>query len=172
MPYARFADTARQWATERAVTLWAFFAGDLTPTDLETIAAVAGDIKADGARFALIAANGQTPNASEEALADLIVAGSAAPSPFGLFAALQEAGGADVRRLGVFGTSEAALEAATRAGAGAIVGIASVGSDRRRALVAAQPDAIVAPGEFASLDAERYASGRAHRQRVLLNPGP
>ena len=79
MPYARFADTARRWATERAVTLWAFFAGDLAPTDLEAIAADAGRIKADGARFALIVAAGQSPNASEEALADLTVAGPPAP---------------------------------------------------------------------------------------------
>ncbi|HET7093005.1 MAG TPA: alanine--glyoxylate aminotransferase family protein [Thermomicrobiales bacterium] len=172
MPYARFADTAHDWATERAVTLWTFFAGDLTPTDLEAIAADAGTMQADGARFALIAPEDRAPNASEEALADLIVPGPAAPSPFGLFAALEAAGVADVRRLGVFGASEAALTAATRAGAGAIVGIAPAGSEQRRALVYAQPDAIVAPDQFAALDADRSASGRAHRQRVLLNPGP
>jgi 2-aminoethylphosphonate-pyruvate transaminase len=39
-------------------------------------------------------------------------------------------------------------------------------------LLDAQPDAIVEAGEFAALDQSRYASGRAHRQRVLLNPGP
>jgi 2-aminoethylphosphonate-pyruvate transaminase len=31
---------------------------------------------------------------------------------------------------------------------------------------------IAAPEEFADLDGTRYASDRAHRQRVLLNPGP
>jgi len=31
---------------------------------------------------------------------------------------------------------------------------------------------MIEPGDFAALDAERFASGRAHRQRVLLNPGP
>jgi 2-aminoethylphosphonate-pyruvate transaminase len=31
---------------------------------------------------------------------------------------------------------------------------------------------MIEPGEFASLDAERYSSDRAHRERVLLNPGP
>jgi 2-aminoethylphosphonate-pyruvate transaminase len=172
MPYARFADDAHRWATERAVTLWACFAGDLTPTDLEMIAAEAGAIKSDGARFALIVPDGKTSNASEAALVDLVVAGPAAPSPFGLFAALEAADVADVRRLGVFGASEAALDAAVRAGASAIVGIAPAAPEPRRPLVYAQPDAIVAPGAFAALDAGRYASGRAHRQRVLLNPGP
>ena len=51
MPYARFADTARRWASERAVTLWAFFAGDIPPADLEAIAAGAAGAKADSARF-------------------------------------------------------------------------------------------------------------------------
>jgi 2-aminoethylphosphonate-pyruvate transaminase len=36
----------------------------------------------------------------------------------------------------------------------------------------AQPDVIVTPSEFAALDRSRYAGNRAHRQRVLLNPGP
>jgi 2-aminoethylphosphonate-pyruvate transaminase len=45
-------------------------------------------------------------------------------------------------------------------------------ADARLSLLPAQPDVIIEPGEFAALDAERYASDRAHRQRVLLNPGP
>ena len=58
------------------------------------------------------------------------------------------------------------------AGAGVIVGIVPMRSAERRSLLPAQPDAIVAPDEFSALDYARYPSDRAHRERVLLNPGP
>ncbi len=106
------------------------------------------------------------------AIADLTVAGPSGPSPFGLFTALSVVGVPDARRLGVIGGSVAALEAGHRAGAGAIVGIAAAAPDARRPLLAGQPDVIIEAAGFAALDAERWASGRAHRQRVLLNPGP
>jgi 2-aminoethylphosphonate-pyruvate transaminase len=77
-----------------------------------------------------------------------------------------------VRRLGVLGASREVLEAGHRAGSGAIVGIAGRDPVARRPLLDAEPDAIIAPDEFTDLDRDRYASGRAHRQRVLLNPGP
>jgi 2-aminoethylphosphonate-pyruvate transaminase len=170
LPYADSAATALRWATERAIALWAFFAHDLAPSDLAALAPGLAAARADGARVALVLPDGAGPTPREHELADTIVSGPAAPSPFGLFAALQAAGVADVRQLGVLGASSVALEAGHRAGAEAIVGLAPVGE--RLALLEAQPDLIIRPDEFASLDGERYASGRAHRQRVLLNPGP
>lgn len=172
MPYAVAAATGRRWATERAVDLWVWFAGDLPPGALAPLAATSDPVRADGARFALVVPAGRSPRADEEALADIIAEGAAAPAPFGLFGALQAAGVADVRRLGVLGASSDALAAGHQAGAGAIVGIAPAAPEARRLLLLAQPDIIVAPEAFAALDQTRYASGRAHRQRVLLNPGP
>jgi 2-aminoethylphosphonate-pyruvate transaminase len=102
----------------------------------------------------------------------VIVAGPTAPSPFGLVSALQAVDIADVRSLGVLGASPAALEAGHRAGAGAIVGLTSDAPDSRLSLLEAQPDVIIAAEQFGALDRERYSSTRAHRQRVLLNPGP
>lgn len=172
MPYAVAADTAHHWATERAIALWVWFAGDLPPAVLATLAEESRPVRADGARFALVAAAGQPPRADEEAMADLLVEGALAPAPFGCFAALQAAGLGDVRLVGVLGASAEAIVAGHHAGAGAIVGIAPSAPATRRPLLLAQPDIIVTPEEFATLDRQRYASDRAHRQRVLLNPGP
>ncbi|MFZ5852975.1 MAG: pyridoxal-phosphate-dependent aminotransferase family protein [Chloroflexota bacterium] len=171
MPYADTVETARRWATERAVDLWAIFAGDLAAGALEALAPALAVVRADGARLAVVG-----PAASrgglEAGLADLVVEGPAAPLPFGLFAALEAAGITDARRLGVLGASIDVLEAGHRAGAGAIVGLAAADPAVRRPLLFGQPDAIVEPAGFVALDAERWASGRAHRERVLLNPGP
>jgi 2-aminoethylphosphonate-pyruvate transaminase len=172
MPYADSAATARRWAEERSIALWTLFAGDLSSADLEALGPGFAAARADGARLALIVPPGRQPNTTERAAADLAVDGPAAPAPFGLFSALQAATLSDVRQLGVLGASLAALDAGHRAGAGAIVGLARSDPDARRPLLEAQPDVIVAPAEFASLDRARYASNRAHRQRVLLNPGP
>ena len=172
MPYADCPDVARHWASERAVSLWAIFADDIPAAELEALAAGLGDARADGARVAVVVPPEGTAGASEQAVADLTVTGPPAPAPFGLFAALEAAGIGDVRQLGVLGASPAAIAAAHRAGAGAIVGVAAAAPAVRWPLLPAQPDVIVAAGEFAALDAERYASGRAHRERVLLNPGP
>jgi 2-aminoethylphosphonate-pyruvate transaminase len=106
-------------------------------------------------------------------VAEVIVTGPAAPSPFGLFSALQQSADiSDARLLGVLGATPAAIEAGHRAGAGAIVGLAGESSGARLPLLEAQPDVIVTPAEFGALDRERYSSTRPHRQRVLLNPGP
>lgn len=169
MPYADSAATARRWATERAITLWALVAGDLCADDVETLAHGFDAARADGARLALVVPHGHEPSAAERAAADLIVGGA---PPFGFFAALQAAGLDDVRRLGVIGATPDIVGAGHRAGAGAIVGLAPSDHDARRSLLLAQPDIIVTPGQFAALDAARYARARAHRQRVLLNPGP
>jgi 2-aminoethylphosphonate-pyruvate transaminase len=72
----------------------------------------------------------------------------------------------------VLGAGTATLNAGTCAGAGAVVGLAPDVPDARRPLLDAQPDVIVSPNGFAALDKARYAGDRAHRQRVLLNPGP
>jgi 2-aminoethylphosphonate-pyruvate transaminase len=170
MPYADSAATARRWATDRAIDLWAVFAGDLDPVTVETMAGALADARRDGARVAVIAARPATSR--ERRLADHVVDGPAAPTPFGLFRALEATGIGDARRLGVLGGSVAALEAGHRAGAGAIVGLAPADPGARRPLLAGQPDLIVEAAGFAAVDAERYASGRARRERVLLNPGP
>lgn len=172
MPYAATADTAHAWATERAIALWVCFSGDLAPAAVEALGAGISAMRLDGARLGVIVAPGQAPTTSERAIADLVVEGPAAPAPFALFAAMQATGLADVRRLGLLGASADTLAAAHHAGAAAIVGIARNDPAARRPLLVAQPDIIVAPNAFAALDQARYASDRAHRQRVLLNPGP
>jgi 2-aminoethylphosphonate-pyruvate transaminase len=171
MPWAEHRDTAQRWASERAITLWVIFSGDLSESDLGTLRESKAAVQEDGAIWALVLPPNRAASTPELALAEIISPGPAAPAPFGLFAALQQAGVEDVRQLGVMGASRAVLDAAHRAGAGAIVGLATT-PEARRTLVLSQPDVIIRPGEFAALDAERYASDRAHRERVLLNPGP
>jgi 2-aminoethylphosphonate-pyruvate transaminase len=171
MPWAEHRDTALQWARERAITLWALFSGDLPEATLQSLRASAAVSKEDGALWVLVLPPDHVPSAAELELTVLISLGPDAPAPFGLFAAMHQVGVEDVRRLGVIAASRAVLDAAHRAGAGAVVGIATT-PDERRSLVPGQPDVIISPAEFAALDAERYASDRAHRERVLLNPGP
>ncbi|MEI7742906.1 MAG: aminotransferase class V-fold PLP-dependent enzyme [Chloroflexota bacterium] len=165
MPYAETAAIAQRWATERAVSLWAVFAADMHPALEAALAPGLAAARADGGRVAVI---GEGAPGIE---ADVRVAGPAAPSPFGLLEALRLTGVDDVRALGVLGAGRDALDAAHRAGAGAIVGLAADRSGRQ-ALVAGEPDLIIDPADLAATDAERYASARLHRERVLLNPGP
>ena len=172
MPYAEDADTARHWATERAISCWAWFRGDLDEATLGALHTAAAASKADGATWVMIMRPDDVPTPAEHVLADEVVVGTSPPAPWGIFTALQAAGECDVRRMGVLGSSRASLDAAHRAGVGAVIGVATNTPAARQPLLLAQPDVIVAPDAFAALDAERYASGRAHRQRVLLNPGP
>ena len=173
MPHADSAATARRWATDRAVDLWALFAGDLATDAFAALAASFAPVREDGARLALVVPDGREASAAERVAADVAVGGHpAAPSPFGLFEAMRAAGLEDARRLGVIGASVAALEAGHRAGAAAVVGLAPAAPEGRRHLLDGQPDAIVEPAAFATLDAERFGSRRSNRQYVLLNPGP
>jgi 2-aminoethylphosphonate-pyruvate transaminase len=172
VPYADSAETARRWATERSIALWAFFAGDLTGAEVTSLAAGFAAARADGAQVAVVVPAGSAPSVVERDVADFVVDGPAAPSPFGLFSALQSAGVADARRLGVLGAGSDGIQAGHRAGSGIVVGIADENPVARRPLLAAQPDVITAADGFAAIDAARCASTRAHRQRVLLNPGP
>lgn len=172
MPYAESEDTARRWATERAVTTWVWFAGDLGGGAVERLRVAADGIKADGAVWALVVPPDKVPSDVERGLADVVVAGAAAPEPWGVFAAMQAAGEADVRRLGVIGATRPSLEAGQRAGAGAVVALVEGSTGARVPLLPAQPDVMIEPTDFAWYDTERHASHRAHRQRVLLNPGP
>lgn len=171
MPYADSAATARAWATERSVSLWVFFAGDIAATALAALAHELETARLDGATVAMVVPGDLEPTPLEKRVADLVVHGPKAPAPYGLLVALAGADVPDVRRMGVLGGSALVLEAGHRSGAGAIVGIANT-EGCRRALLAGQPDRIVSAGEFATLDAATYGSGRAHRERVLLNPGP
>ncbi len=172
MPFAVSAVTAHEWATERSILLWVFFAGDLPRADAEALEPSVLAIRADGGRIALVATKDDVINRTDRALADLIVQGAPAPSPFGVFEALQAAHIDDVRRVGVVGSSSAAMAAGHRAGVGAVIALAVPGRDARRSLLESQPDFIVEVSTFGGLDAERFSSTRAHRQRVLLNPGP
>jgi hypothetical protein len=108
VPYADTAQTATLWATERAIDLWAIFVDDLPPETLAATLEALETARADGCRVELIE-------------------GPTAPSPFGLFAALERAGVPDARRLGVLGAAVAVLEAGHRAGAGLIVGLTASG---------------------------------------------
>jgi 2-aminoethylphosphonate-pyruvate transaminase len=172
VPYALNAETARRWAKERAVELFVMFAGDLDSSDVEALGSGFASARADGARLAVIDVPGGRANEAEKAAADFVVHGVAAPLPYGVFGAMQAAGVDDARKVGVLGAGSEVIEAGHRAGAGVVVGIATAGSSARRALLDAQPDVIIEAGEFGTLDGVRFASGRAHRQRVLLNPGP
>jgi 2-aminoethylphosphonate-pyruvate transaminase len=172
MPYAERADTAHRWATERAIGCWVWFAGDLDDAVLPALRDGIVASRADGARWAIVTPPGTAPTQLERDIADIVVTGAAPPEPWGLFAAMQDSGISDVNQLGLLGASRATLHAGRRAGAGAVVGLAADNPDARLPLLPEQPDTIVAPAEFAALDAARFASGRAHRQRVLLNPGP
>jgi 2-aminoethylphosphonate-pyruvate transaminase len=172
MPRADSPETARRWATEPAIDLWALFAGDLPGEDLQHVARGLATARSEGARIALVEPPGAPTDARARALADISVAGEPAPSPFGLLAALHEARVLDVRRLGVVGSEPAIVEAAHRAGAGAIVAVAPEDAERRARVLRAQPDAIASPQDFGHVYAERYGAARPLRQRVLLNPGP
>ena len=171
MPYADSAETARAWATERAIALWVFFAGDLPTTTLAILSAELDQARLDGATIALVVPEDVKPTSIEKRAADLLVYGPSAPAPYGLLLALAGADIPDVRRMGVIGGSAAVFEAGHRAGAGAILGVAA-GSADRGPLLRGQPDRIVAPDEFAAVDASFYGSRRPNRERVLLNPGP
>ncbi len=171
MPYAETADTARHWATLRAIDVWVVVTGDLGEPELRDLVFGLRSAQRDGARVIQLRPIG-TDGAPEFAAADGVALGELTGAPRGLFEAMSRGGATDVRRLGVIGASRIVLEAAARIGAGAIVGIAPKRSAARRALLPAQPDVIIEAQQLAELDAERYASTRAHRQRVLLNPGP
>jgi 2-aminoethylphosphonate-pyruvate transaminase len=171
VPYALNDETARRWATERAVELFVMFAGDFGPEEVEALGRGFAAARVDGARLAVIDVPGGRANEAEKDAADFVVHGVAAPLPYGVFGAMQAAGVDDARKVGVIGAGSEAIEAGHRAGVGAIVGIATE-SAARRALLDTQPDVIIEAGEFAALDGVRFARSRAHRQRVLLNPGP
>lgn len=100
-----------------------------------------------------------------------IVAEYAAPTAFAIFEAMRAAAVGDVRRVGVVGGSVEALRAGRAAGAAAVVGTADDAAGRR-ALLAAEPDAVVPPDGLSVLDRDRYGTKRTIRPQVLLNPGP
>jgi 2-aminoethylphosphonate-pyruvate transaminase len=172
MPYADTVETVRSWAEDRAIAVWTLFAGDLPTIAQSALATGLERVRNDGAVVVLVANDDATPTPVERRLADIVVRGPLPPSPFGLLVALAAADVPDVRRLGLIGGSRDALIAGQRAGAGAVIGIASNGTSGRLELLRGQPDRILEPSDFAMTDAFLYGRGRQHRQRVLLNPGP
>jgi 2-aminoethylphosphonate-pyruvate transaminase len=170
MPYADTIATVRSWAEDRSIAVWTLFAGDLPVASQAVLASELEVVRRDGALVVLVVPDEATPTPMERRLADVVVHGPLAPAPFGLLVALAAVDVPDVRMLGLIGGSRDALIAGQRAGAGAVIGIARNGG--RFELLAGQPDRIVEPSEFAAIDAATYGSKRAHRERVLLNPGP
>jgi 2-aminoethylphosphonate-pyruvate transaminase len=171
MPYAETVETVRSWSEGRAIAVWTLFAGDLPTTVLSVLAAQLESVRGDGATVALVVPDDVQPTAVERRLADLVVRGPLPPAPYGLLVALAAADVPDVRRLGVIGGSRDSLDAGLRAGAGAVIGLAAPGRERRE-LLRGQPDHILEASDFAATDAFRYGTERANRERVLLNPGP
>jgi 2-aminoethylphosphonate-pyruvate transaminase len=172
MPYADSVATVRAWSEDRAIAVWTLFAGDLPTSDLATLGTELERVRNDGASIVLVVPDDVTPTSLERRLTDVIVRGPLPPAPFGLLVALAAVDIPDVRRLGLIGGSRRALIAGRCAGAGAVIGIAADGSSSRADLLLGQPDRIVEATEFATMDSATYGRGRAHRQRVLLNPGP
>ena len=172
MPYADTVATVRSWTEDRAIAVWTLFAGDFPTTVLVTLAAQLERVRDDGAAVVLVVPDEVQPTALERRLADMVVRGPLPPAPFGLLVALAAADVPDVRRLGLIGGSTAALQAGLCSGAGAVIGVASHDRDSRRELLRGQPDRIVEASDFAATDAFLHGRNRAHRERVLLNPGP
>ena len=88
-------------------------------------------------------------------------------NPFAIFAAMQVAGVADVRRVGVLCTKPEHVGTARAAGAGAVVAVGDPAE-----LSAAAPDAAVPAAGVEALVAERWGPEGSQRRLVLLNPGP
>lgn len=172
MPYADTVATVRSWAEDRAIGVWMLFAGDLPIAAQAVLASGLEEVRADGAVVVLVVPDEITPTPVERRLADIVVRGPAAPSPFGLLVALAAADVEDVRRMGLIGGSAAALLAGARAGCGAVLGIAGHDPASKLELLHGQPDRIVEAPDFALTDSFLYGRDRLHRQRVLLNPGP
>jgi 2-aminoethylphosphonate-pyruvate transaminase len=172
MPYADTVETVRSWAEDRSISVWTLFAGDLPANTQAALATGLEHVRNDGAVVVLVAPDDVKPSPMERRLADIVVRGPLPPSPFGLLVALAAADVPDVRRMGLIGGSADALIAGQRAGAGAVVGVASHGHASRLDLLRGQPDRILEASDFATADAFLYGRARSHRQRVLLNPGP
>jgi len=156
---------------ERAIQLWAYFAHDFSPSTVDALKSALDCVRADKAKIALVIPFDVEATSAESSLSDLVISNAPPPAPFGLFAALERAGLDDVRELGVLGAHPATIMAAHRAGVGAIVGIEQPGIERAD-LLQSQPDVIISPGQFATLDSLRYGRHRLLREQVLLNPGP
>lgn len=175
MPYARSKDTAAAWVQARKIALWVWFSSDLEgleSRELEQFHRSLRRVRDAGARCVQIV-NSAVPEPERLAGPDSeswIWPG--APTPTAIWRAMDLHDHDDVRTVGVIGTSSVSLEAAQRAGAGAVIGMADPDTDRRRQLVRSQPDHIVAAHGFAELDARRYATTRRPKEAVLLNPGP
>jgi 2-aminoethylphosphonate-pyruvate transaminase len=90
---------------------------------------------------------------------------------FSVFAAMRETGVADVRRVGVLGTTEEQIRLGAAAGVGATVGVAE-DEGRRCDLSAAEADFVVFPEQVDDLDETTFGTHRRLRPYVLLNPGP
>lgn len=171
MPYARSADTAREWAANRAIDVWLFFAGDLPARALIDATPSFRELRADGCQVGVIAGGEIRPTDDELAVIDFGMDSNPAPLPWGIFTGMSMAGVADVRKVGIIAASPDAVRAGAAAGCGALVALAMPGQSRS-ALVLAEPDHIVEPARLGDLYASRYGSGRLNRQLVLLNPGP
>src|SRR3954451_4828350 len=105
MPYAEHAETAQLWATNRVISCWVSFAGDLQDCDTVTLSETAAASRANGAHCALVVPFGSYPSAVERVHADIVVAAEDAPEPWGVFEAMRAVGVTDVREVEVLAAS-------------------------------------------------------------------
>jgi len=175
MPYADTRrDRADSWAEGPRPSRSGPVRGDLHLSRQTTLASELEPVRKTAQAVVLVVPDeAVTANSVERRLADVVVRGPyrACPvrAPRGRWP-LPTCPTFDVSAC--WAASRDALEAGRRAGAGAVIGIATNGPASRLELLRGQPDRIIEPGEVAATDSFVYGSGRRHRERVLLNPGP
>lgn len=173
MPVADLRGTAAAWAGSRLIDTWVVALDGLPGSATADLVAGLGAMHADGARLAVIvAADGQDGGADLAAVVDRVLPHPGALSARALTQSAWLVGAADMRRLGVIVASGDLVRHAAATGAGAVVLLHTEPGAAGRDRTWTQADAIVRPADLAVLDAERWGRRRAHRQRVLLNPGP
>jgi len=172
MPFADSASTAHEWNTSAAIDLWVVVADGSEPTVSGPLGAALQRLAARGSQVALVVASMESLAPGTLAVETRVVVGPPAPSPRGIVEAAFASGVEDLRKVGVVGLTRAALAAGHRAGVGAIVGVVETHDADRRPLVPGQPDLIVTVEGLDAALTERWGRDRAHRERILLNPGP
>lgn len=169
MPRVTDGATAAAWAADRAISVWVIHVGDADRIGESALRGALAPILADGARLAVAAVDEREVPLAE--VASWVEHGEPPPSPATILAIAVRSGVLDVRRLGVLAATPAAVEAAHRAGVGAIIGLRTDGV-APLSLSRAAPDVMVVVESLAEVDRLRYGSQRARRPLVLLNPGP
>ncbi len=168
MPVALLPETAHRWATRRAIDRWIVILAGIPVEEHDALAAELRRITEDGGGVTL-AGDPATPALAE--VADRLVPDTAARDARTM-ATTAWLDVDDIRRAGIVAAEPGRIVAGSATGAGAVVAL--LAGERRpdRRLTWTEPDAMVTIEGLAALDAERWSASRAHRERVLLNPGP